>query len=35
MPYLEPEYQVWVKRRENLLSPLPVAQCEEDRDNPS
>lgn len=28
---LEPTYELWVKRRENWLSPLPVSQFEEDR----
>jgi hypothetical protein len=28
---LEPEYEAWVKRRENWLSALPVPQHDEDR----
>jgi hypothetical protein len=28
---LEPVYEIWVKRRENWLSPLAVPQFEEDR----
>jgi hypothetical protein len=28
---LEPEYEIWVKRRENWMQPLDVAQFEEDR----
>ncbi|KGE02384.1 MULTISPECIES: GFA family protein [Rhizobium/Agrobacterium group] len=28
---LEPTYELWVKRRENWLPPLPVKQFEEDR----
>jgi hypothetical protein len=28
---LDPEYEIWVKRRENWLQPLPRPQFEEDR----
>jgi hypothetical protein len=28
---IEPEYELWVKRRENWLQPLPLPQYEEDR----
>ncbi|KKX27604.1 MULTISPECIES: GFA family protein [unclassified Rhizobium] len=28
---LEPTYEIWVKRRENWLQPLPVQQFDEDR----
>ncbi|EUB98435.1 glutathione-dependent formaldehyde-activating GFA [Rhizobium sp. CF080] len=28
---LEPTYELWVKRRENWLSPLSVSQFDEDR----
>jgi hypothetical protein len=29
---LEPTYEIWVKRRENWLRALPIAQYEQDRD---
>jgi hypothetical protein len=28
---IEPTYELWVKRRENWLHPLPVSQFEQDR----